>query len=193
MRPSPRWLTPNICLGASLALIFVCAAAAPKLVYKFSQDGGFLESGERINLGRWTHISAHRNGGAILAINVPDRNPAEHYESWINAGQWLRFNDVPATQRSRFTAEVRVHPAWPRDRATEVTFSAFGQAKGLPDVGVALVQSLDKQTEWSRIELDLSPLAGRNIRIKIAPTADQEVWTLMRDPRIEVARDPIQQ
>lgn len=182
-----RWLTPNTTLAMTLGLLGMCALIAPRLVYTASKDGGFVESGEKVNLGRWTRISAFRNGGAVLAINRPDRDPASHYESWINTGQWLRFDHVPATRRSRFVAEVRVHPAWPRDRATPVSFNVIAGVKNGPSVQSSIEPSLDQQTEWTQIALDLGPLAGHDVRIKLAPSADQEIWTLMRDPKIEVS------
>jgi len=183
-------ITPNACLGSALALLFACALAAPKLVYRFSHDGGFVAAGERIDLGRWTHISANRNAGAILAINKPAGDPPSHVESWINAGQWLRFDHVQATRRSLFTAEVRVHPEWPRDRATAVTFTVSVQGKGTQALSTSITPNVDTQTEWQKITLDFSPLAGKEVHIKLAPTSEQEVWTLMRDPRILVAPTP---
>lgn len=185
-----RWITPNLCLGSAVGLLFACTIAAPQLVYKLGQDGGFVESGEQINLGRWTRISANRNASAILAINRPDRDPPMHFESWINVGQWLRFDHVRATRRSRFTAEVRVHPEWPRDRATEVTFSVTAQGQSTQELRASLTPSITTQTEWTLISLELSALAGRDVSIKIVPTANQEVWTLMRDPKIMVSPAP---
>ncbi|KLD71652.1 hypothetical protein Y887_05345 [Xanthomonas pisi DSM 18956] len=126
-------------------------------------------------------------GGAILGINRPDRDPPLHHESWINTGQWLRFDHVPATRRSRFVAEVRVHPEWPRDRATEVEFRVLALAPGKPPLQATLTPSLEKQTEWTRIELDLAPLAGDNVKIQLVPSAQQGIWTLMRDPKVVVA------
>jgi len=188
-----QWLTPNLCVAAALSLVAACAVVAPRLVYRLSHDGGFVENGEKIDLGRWTHISANRNGGAILGINRPDGDPPSHYESWINTGQWLRFDHVPTTRRSRFVAEVRVHPEWPRTRAAEVKFSVFARAEGQPLLQATLLPSLDKQTEWNRIELDLAPLAGHDVKIQLVPSAQQEIWTLMRDPKIAVAEDTAQQ
>ncbi|MCC8471803.1 hypothetical protein [Xanthomonas phaseoli] len=193
------WITPNSCTAAALGLLAACALIAPKFVYHFSHDGGFVENGEKINLNRWTHILAYRNGGAILGINRPDkeiiginrpdREPPSHYESWINTGQWLRFDHVPITRRSRFIAEVRVHPEWPRNRATEVEFRIFASAEGRPPLQAVFVPRLDKQTEWTRIELDLAPLAGHDAGIQLEPSANQEVWTLMRDPKIVIVED----
>jgi hypothetical protein len=187
-----RWLTPNRSVAAALVLVAASAVVAPRLVYTLSSDGGFVQAGEKINLGRWTHVSAQRNGGPTLGINRPDQNAPSHYESWINAGQWLRFDHVPVTQRSLFTANVRVHPEWPRDRATDVTYAVSAHPGTAFELGTTLVLPADSQTEWTRIELDLSDLAGQEVDIKIAPTANQDVWTLMRDPRIEIAppRDP---
>lgn len=186
----PRFLTPNGCVALAIGLVAVCALIAPRLVYHSSSDGGFIEGGEKINLSRWTRISANRNNGAILAINRPDGDPPSHYESWINTGQWMRFDHVPVSRRSRFVAEVRVHPEWPRDRATPVTFHVSAGAKGQPSLEGTLSPSLDTQTDWARLELDLAPLEGREVRIKLAPSANQEVWTLMRDPRIELSPVP---
>lgn len=185
-----RWLTPNASVAMALALIALCAFVSPRLVYRASNDGGFVENGERVNLGRWTHISANRNGGALIAINRADGDPASHHESWINAGQWLRFDHIPATRRSRFVAEVRVHPAWPRDRATAVSFNVTARAEGQEYLQSSVEPSLDQQTEWTRISLDLGPLAGHEVRIQIAPRANQDVWTLMRDPKIELSDPP---
>ncbi|MBO9930474.1 hypothetical protein J7371_10490, partial [Xanthomonas phaseoli pv. dieffenbachiae] len=110
-------------------------------------------------------------------------------QSFLNAGQWLRFDHVPITRRSRFIAEVRVHPEWPRDRATEVEFRIFASAEGRPPLQAVFVPRLDKQTEWTRIELDLAPLAGHDAGIQLKPSANQEVWTLMRDPKIVIVED----
>lgn len=184
---SLRLLTPNTSLCAAIALLFACATIAPQLVYKLSNDGGFIESGEQINLGRWTHISANRNNSAVPGINRPDGNPPAHMESWINAGQWLRFDHVLATKRSLFSAEVRVHPQWPRDRATPVTFSVTAEGKKSQSLTISITPDINDQTEWARIELDLSPMAGTEVNIKVAPTADQEVRTLLRDPQILIA------
>ena len=188
-----QWLTPNLCVAAALGLVAVCALVAPRLVYHFSHDGGFVENGEKIDLGRWTRISANRNGGAILGINRPDRDPPSHHESWINTGQWLRFDHVRATRRSRFVAEVRVHPEWPRKYAAEVKFSVFARAHEKPPLQATVAPSLDKQTEWTRIELDLAPLAGHDVKIQLVPSAPQGIWTLMRDPKIVVVDDSAQQ
>jgi len=185
-----QWLTPNASVAMALGLLALCALIAPRLVYRASHDGGFVENGERVNLGRWTHISANRNGGALLTINRADSDPASHYESWINTGQWLRFDHVPATRRSRFVAEVRVHPAWPRGRATAVSFNVTARARGQDSLQSSVEPSLDQQTEWTRISLDLGPLAGHEVRIQMAPSANQEVWTLLRDPKIEVSDAP---
>ncbi|WP_349656030.1 hypothetical protein [Xanthomonas sp. 10-10] len=182
-----QWLTPNLCMAVAVGFVAVSALVAPRLVYRLSNDGGFIENGEQVDLGRWTQISVYRNGGAVLGINRPDRDPPLHHESWINTGQWLRFDHVPATRRSRFVAEVRVHPEWPRDRATEVEFRVLALSPGKPPLQATLTPSLEKQTEWTRIELDLAPLAGDNVKIQLVPSAQQGIWTLMRDPKVVVA------
>lgn len=185
-----KHVTPDSSAVMALLLVLASATVAPQLVYRASDDGGFEQAGQKINLGRWTHISAHQNNDAVPGINRPDASPASHYESWINAGQWLRFDRVPATQRSRFVAEVRVHPAWPRDNPIPVTFKVHARTKGKPLLEAQVIPSIETQTEWSRIELDLSPLAGSKVKIQLSPSADQQVWTLMRDPRIELIDVP---
>ncbi|QBG94865.1 hypothetical protein EYC55_04315 [Xanthomonas oryzae] len=72
-------------------------------------------------------------------------------------------------------------------------FRIFARADGRPPLQAVLVLSLDKQTEWTRIELDLAPLAGHDVGIQLAPSANQKVWTLMRDPKIVVIENPAPQ
>ncbi|WP_223572713.1 phage baseplate assembly protein V [Xanthomonas citri] len=66
---------------------------------------------------------------------------------------------------------------------------ASAEGEGRPPLQAVFVPSLDKQTEWARIELNLAPLAGHDVGIQLAPSANQEVWTLMRDPKIVVIED----
>ncbi|OEZ01756.1 hypothetical protein BIY45_04780 [Stenotrophomonas sp. BIIR7] len=68
-----------------------------------------------------------------------------------------------------------------------MSFNVIARAKGQPELVAHVVPEVSVQTEWTRLELDLAPLAGQEVRIQLAPSADQDVWTLMRDPRIELS------
>lgn len=66
----------------------------------------------------------------------------------------------------------------------------LARASGKTTLQHGVIPPIEQQTEWTRIELDLSALAGSQAKIQIAPSADQPVWTLMRDPRIELIEVP---
>lgn len=184
-RPLPRWLTPDCVLLATLALVAASAMGAPKVVQHLLADGGFAARSQPLQLDNWSDITAFRNGSAPLGVNR-DVEGTPHHESWINAGQWLRFDNLPLSRSSVFHAEVRVHQAWPRERAVPVTFRVEAIDSSGASVQTQVVQAVDQQADWAHVRLELGKLPAQEVSIRIIPTASQEVWTLLRDPRLEM-------
>lgn len=71
-------VTPNTSVAMVLVLVLICAAVAPQLVYRAAADGGFEQSGQKINLGRWTHMTAQSHGGSLPKINRPNGSSPAH-------------------------------------------------------------------------------------------------------------------
>jgi len=183
MKALPSWLNPDVALAGALLLVGACALAAPVVVQGLLKDEGFSQRRQAIDLSRWTHVSAFRNGGAYLGINRGvDGTP--HHESWINAGQWLQFDRVPVAAHSVFIAQARVHPQWPRENLVPVEFIVEATDASGRQVRSTLTQMPAGQEDWTQLRLPLADLAGNAVSIRIAPKSQQEVWTLLRDPAV---------
>jgi len=182
-------VTPNSITWAAFVMVFASAIIAPRVVYRLLDDGGFEHWGHSINLAEWPEMRTFRNGEAPLttdAVNV--ENGISHRDFWVNTGQWLSFRHVPVTTYSRLTCLVRVHPRWPTGGTARFRLQAL--AKDAPVISSDITLPTDAQAPWGEASLDLAPLAGRDVDIRIMPmSATPGMWTLLRDPRIEIVDD----
>ena len=184
-----HWITPNSITLLALAMVLASALIAPRAVYRLLDDGGFEQWGHPINLAEWPRMRTFRNGEAPLhtdAVNV--ENGVSHRDFWVNTGQWLGFRNVPATAYSRLACLVRVHPLW--GSGGTARFRLQARAEDGTMVSDEVDFTADAQAPWREASLDLSPLAGHEVDIRIMPmSAAPGMWTLLRDPRIEIV-DP---
>jgi len=171
---------------ATLVLVIASALIAPRVVYRMLGDGGFERYGYPIKLGDWPGLRTGRNDQAPIPVDaVTLENGVKHRDYWVNTGQWIGFRKVPATGHSMLTCQVRIHPAWSAGGTARFRLQARDRSGQMISSEVDYVA--DANAPWREASLDLAPLAGREVEIKIIPMSPAPgVWTLLRDPRIDI-------
>jgi hypothetical protein len=165
-----NWKLPTVtALSAACLVTLVLIPFMPPLVLAALKDGGFRAHGRGANLLKWRDVTVERQKGAysgMLYYTVIGGKPRAAL--WVQAGQSLRFGNIPTGPEATVAAYVGMVAADEHSRSILVEFE-IAVVDGDSDVAKTVVTlhpaANPEDRNWREARLSLAQFSGRPVDV----------------------------